>query len=97
VGQVRGGVDRLSHDVGGEGVTTDERTTMSQLHLRLDDGPRFTRDQEFLTIAEAAALARCCQRTIRRAIDAGQLRAARLRGKEGSRGAFRIARIDLEN
>ncbi|MFL5846329.1 MAG: helix-turn-helix domain-containing protein [Solirubrobacteraceae bacterium] len=70
---------------------------MAQLHFRLDDGPRFARDQEFLTIAEAADLARCCQRTIRRAIDAGQLRAARLRGKENSRGAFRIARIDLEN
>lgn len=70
---------------------------MSQLHFRLDEEPRFAREQhEFLTIAEAAALARCCERTIRRAIEAGQLTAARLRGQKNSRGAFRIRRSDLE-
>jgi excisionase family DNA binding protein len=67
---------------------------MDQLRLRLGDEPRFAR--EFLTIAEAAALARCCERTIRVAVDAGTLRAARLRGKHGSRGAFRFQRTDFE-
>lgn len=67
---------------------------MDQLRMRLGDEPRFAR--EFLTIAEAAEVARCCERTVRRAIDAGELRAARLRGKQGSRGALRIRRADFE-
>lgn len=66
---------------------------MEQLRLRLGDEPRFAR--EILTIPEAAELARCCERTIRRAVDAGTLRAARLRGKQGSRGALRIRQADL--
>src|SRR5688572_16728270 len=36
---------------------------------------------EYLTIAEAARRVRCCERTIRRAIDSGALRAGRIRGE----------------
>jgi excisionase family DNA binding protein len=59
------------------------------------DEPRFAA-VEFLTIAEAAAVVRCCERTVRRAIDTGELRAGRLRGQPGSRGGFRIRRADLD-
>jgi excisionase family DNA binding protein len=50
----------------------------------------------FLTIAEAARDVRCCERTIRRAIDRGALRAGRIRAETGSRGGFRIRPADLE-
>lgn len=43
---------------------------------------------EYLTIAEAARRVRCCERTIRRAIDSGVLRAGRVHGGHGSRGGF---------
>jgi excisionase family DNA binding protein len=68
--------------------------TTSQLQLPISD-PRFT--VEYLTVAEAAIRVRCCERTIRRAIDAGTLRAGRVRGGEGSRGGWRIRPVDLEN
>ena len=48
------------------------------------------RSPSTLTIAEAARRVRCCERTIRRAIDAGDLRAGRIRGRGGSRGGYRI-------
>jgi excisionase family DNA binding protein len=51
---------------------------------------------EFLTIAEAAQRERCCERTIRRAIDSGALRAGRIHAVEGKRGGFRIRPADLE-
>jgi excisionase family DNA binding protein len=51
---------------------------------------------EFLTIAEAAERVRCCERTIRRAIDSGALRAERIRAVDGKRGGFRIRPADLE-
>jgi excisionase family DNA binding protein len=50
----------------------------------------------FLTIAEAAAIVRCCERTIRRAIDSGALRAGRVAAVEGHRGGYRIRPADLE-
>jgi excisionase family DNA binding protein len=50
----------------------------------------------FLTIAEAAQRVRCCERTIRRAVDSGALRAGRIRAVDGKRGAFRIRPADLE-
>jgi excisionase family DNA binding protein len=64
---------------------------MTQLPLPLDSG-----DDAYLTIAEAAARLRCCQRTIRRAIESGALRAGRIRGGRRSRGAWRIRPVDLE-
>jgi excisionase family DNA binding protein len=51
---------------------------------------------EFLTIAEAAQRVRCCERTIRRAIDSGALRAGRIHAVDGKRGGFRIRPADLE-
>ena len=51
---------------------------------------------EYLTIAEAARRVRCCERTIRRAIDSGDLRAGRVRGGGSSRGGFRIRAGDLD-
>lgn len=50
----------------------------------------------FLTIAEAAARVRCCERTIRRAIDSGALRAGKISGERFARGAWRIRIADLE-
>jgi excisionase family DNA binding protein len=61
-----------------------------QLELPLDAS------SEYLTIAEAAARVRCCERTIRRAIDSGSLRAGRVRGERESRGGYRIKPADLE-
>jgi excisionase family DNA binding protein len=51
---------------------------------------------EYLTIAEAAERVRCCERTIRRAIDCGELRAGRVRGANSTRGFFRIRPRDLD-
>jgi excisionase family DNA binding protein len=51
---------------------------------------------EFLTIAEAAQCVRCCERTIRRAIDSGALRAGRICAADGKRGGFRIRPANLE-
>jgi excisionase family DNA binding protein len=51
---------------------------------------------EFLTIAEAARRVRCCERTIRRAIDSGALRAGLIHAVDGKRGGFRIRPNDLE-
>jgi excisionase family DNA binding protein len=52
---------------------------------------------EFLTIAEAAQRVRCCERTIRRAIDSGALQAGRIHAVDGKRGGFRIRLRDLES
>jgi excisionase family DNA binding protein len=51
---------------------------------------------EYLTIAEAARRVRVCERTIRRAIDSGSLRAGRARAARFSRGAIRIRPADLD-
>ena len=51
---------------------------------------------EYLTIAEAARRVRVCERTIRRAIESGDLRAGRARASRPSRGAIRIRPVDLE-
>lgn len=56
----------------------------------------FVDDGELLTISEAAARVRCCERTIRRAIDSGDLRAGRVRGRAHSHGGYRIRPADLE-
>jgi excisionase family DNA binding protein len=64
---------------------------MTQLPLPFPDG----RD-EYLTVAEAAVRLRCCERTIRRAIESGALRAGRVRGGRVSRGAWRIRAADLD-
>src|SRR4051794_10852662 len=55
---------------------------MTQLPLPFPEG-----GDEYLTVAEAALRLRCCERTIRRAIECGELRAGRVRGGRGSRGA----------
>jgi excisionase family DNA binding protein len=68
---------------------------MSQLSLPFDDhGGAAPADN--LTIAEAAQRVRCCERTIRRAIDAHELRAGRVRGGGSNRGTYRIRPSDLE-
>ena len=51
---------------------------------------------EYLTIAEAAERVRCCERTIRRAIDSGALCAGCVRSGEAGRGGWRIRASDLE-
>jgi excisionase family DNA binding protein len=48
-------------------------------------------------VAEAAARVHCCERTIRRAIDRGALRAGRVRGANPARGWYRILRQDLDD
>jgi len=63
---------------------------MSQLPLPFAD------NGALLTISEAAARVHCCERTIRRAIDSGDLRAGRVRGQAHSRGGYRIRPADLE-
>lgn len=63
---------------------------LHQLDLLADQGG------EFLTIAEAARRVRCCERTVRRAVDSGALRAGRVRSGRGSRGAIRIRTVDLD-
>jgi excisionase family DNA binding protein len=66
---------------------------MEQLQLTPEHGDAVA----FLTIAEAARQVRCCERTIRRAIDSGALRAGKIVGERGSRGGFRIRPADLEH
>lgn len=63
-----------------------------QLNLLADEAG------ELLTIAEAASRVRVCvcERTIRRAIESGELRAGRARAVRGSRGAIRIRPGDLD-
>jgi excisionase family DNA binding protein len=46
-------------------------------------------------VAEAAARLRCCERTIRRAIDRGALRVGWVRGANAARGGYRIRPADL--
>ena len=65
--------------------TTNSRSTPD--HRDQAEEPRFTAD--YLTIAEAARRVRCCERTIRRAIDSGELRADRVRGGGSKRGGYR--------
>jgi excisionase family DNA binding protein len=70
---------------------------MTQLELPFDDdlAPEAS-SPGYLTIAEAAKIVRCHERTIRRAIDRGALRAGRVRGANDARGAFRIRPADLD-
>src|SRR4051812_31111884 len=49
-------------------ATEVAETAMTQLPLPLSSG-----DDAYLTVAEAAARLRCCERTIRRAIESGAL------------------------
>ena len=65
---------------------------MDQVSLRFEPAAA----GEYLTIAEAAQRVRCCEPTIRRAIDSGDLRAGRVRGGGSSRGGFRIRVGDLD-
>lgn len=51
---------------------------------------------DYLTLAEAARRVRCCERTLRRAVDSGALRAGRVRASKVSRGALRIRPGDLD-
>ena len=69
---------------------------MEQLHLTPEPEERNAPELSFLTIAEAARRVRCCERTVRRAIDSGALRAGRIGGARGSRGGYRIRPADLE-
>lgn len=69
---------------------------MEQLHLTPEPEERGAPEPPFLTIAEAARRVRCCERTVRRAIDSGALRAGRIGGARGSRGGYRIRPADLE-
>ena len=64
--------------------------------LSFDVPGEASRGHEFLTIAEAAQRVRCCERTIRRAIDSGALRAGRIHAVDGKRGGFRIRPADLD-
>ncbi len=66
---------------------------MEQLRLTPERGD----DAAFLTIPEAARRVRRCERTIRRAIDSGALRAGKIGGARGSRGGYRIRPADLEH
>ena len=69
---------------------------MSQLEFPFQPDRPDAHAAGFLTIAEAALRVRCCERTIRRAIDSGALRAGRVRGEPGSRGGYRIRPGDLD-
>ncbi len=69
---------------------------MSQLEFPFQPDRAEVPSAQFLTIAEAAVRVRCCERTIRRAIDSGALRAGRVRGEPGSRGGYRIRPGDLD-
>jgi excisionase family DNA binding protein len=60
-----------------------------------DDGRSGGRSA-YVTVAEAAGELRCHERTIRRAIDRGALRAGRVRGANAARGSWRIRREDLD-
>jgi excisionase family DNA binding protein len=51
----------------------------------------------FLTIAEAARTVRCCERTLRRAIPSGALRAGRIGGARGWRDGYRIRAADRKD
>ena len=68
---------------------------MTQLPLPFDAGEPDHGPRTFLTIAEAAEQLQVCERTVRRAIDAGVLRAARVHGTRAERGCWRIHRDDL--
>ena len=68
---------------------------MSQLHLPVDAGEGGP-ELRYLTITEAAERVRVCERTVRRAIDAGNLRAACVRGSRAERGVWRIHPADLD-
>ena len=59
---------------------------MTQFELPFDDDlvPEAS-SPGYLTIAEAAKIVRCYERTIRRAIDRGALRAGRVRGANAAR------------
>jgi excisionase family DNA binding protein len=60
------------------------------------DGGRPQPDLDYLTVAQAAERLHCHERTIRRAIDRGALRAGRVRGVNAARGSYRIRPVDLE-
>jgi len=66
-----------------------------ETEAKKEEEPRFA--VEYLTIAECALIARCHERTIRRAIECGELRAGRIRGGGSTRGFFRIRRVDLDS
>jgi excisionase family DNA binding protein len=68
-----------------------DMTTQLSMHFP-DEAPGVV---DYLTIAEAAQRIRCCERTIRRAIDSGDLRAGRIRVDKTKRGTFRIRIADL--
>ncbi|MCW3002852.1 MAG: helix-turn-helix protein [Conexibacter sp.] len=69
---------------------------MAQLSFPFPSDPD-SPESEYLTVAEAAVRVHCCERTIRRAIDRGALRAGRVRGANPARGSYRILRQDLDD
>jgi excisionase family DNA binding protein len=69
---------------------------MVQLSFPMPDDGRFGGRSTYVTVAEAAEELRCHERTIRRAIDRGALRAGRIRGANAARGSWRIRREDLD-
>lgn len=71
-----------------------EQLSFDELPTTTPEEPRFS--VEYLTIAEAARRVRCCERTIRRAIESGELKAGRVRGGGSTRGGYRILGDDLD-
>jgi excisionase family DNA binding protein len=69
---------------------------MVQLSFPMPDDGRSGGRSAYVTVAEAAAELHCHERTIRRAIDRGALRAGRVRGANAARGSWRIRREDLD-
>jgi len=66
-----------------------------EMDYATEDEPRFS--VEYLTIAGVAAKVRCNERTVRRAIASGELRAGRVSGGGGSRGGYRIRPRDVDD
>src|SRR5688572_26051563 len=84
--RIRTGVNCRSRDVCGHEVdymTDHEQLSFDELVTTTPEEPRFS--VEYLTIAEAARRVRCCERTIRRAIESGDLPAGRVRGGGSTR------------
>jgi len=74
-----GGWSPVSRDIAGDALT-DWRREMEQPQLTPEPEERGATEPAFMTIAQAARRVRCSERTVRRAIDSGALRAGHQRG-----------------